>query len=139
MLKAALALLVVVAAVVVLVRLVESRLAFFPLPGESLTPRQFGVDYQSLSIETTDGVRRGLLPFPPLPALLLVPFVAVWGITTDDQTLFTLLAAVDVAICWWMLGGLRIGLVVRLGTTLFFAFGTVFWYAASSMSSAGPK
>jgi hypothetical protein len=83
-----------------------------------------------LPIETSDGVRRGLLPFPPLPALLVVPFVAVWGIATDDQTLFTLLAALDVALCWWMLGGLRIGPVVRLGTTLFFAFGTVFWYAA---------
>ncbi len=29
-----------------------------------------------------------------------------------------------------MLGRLRIAAVVRLGTTLFFAFGTVFWYTA---------
>ena len=34
------------------------------------------------------------------------------------------------AICWWMLGRLRSASAIRLATTLFFAFGTVFWYAA---------
>jgi hypothetical protein len=83
-----------------------------------------------LPVPSSDGVARGLLPFPPLPAVLLVPFVAVWGLATDDQTVFTVIAAVDVAICWWMLGRLRTGLPVRMATTMFFAFGTVFWYTA---------
>ena len=83
-----------------------------------------------LPIMSSDGVPRGLIPFPPLPAVILLPFVAVWGLATDDQTVFTVLAAVDVAICWWLLGRLRIGPVARLGTVLFFAFGTVFWYTA---------
>ena len=83
-----------------------------------------------LPVTSSDGVARALIPFPPLPALVLVPFVAAWGLAADDQTIFTVLAAVDVAICWWMLGGLRIQAVVRLATTLFFAFGTVFWYTA---------
>ena len=83
-----------------------------------------------LPIFTEDGVARGLLPFPPLPAVALLPFVAAWGLNADDQTIFTLLAAVDVAICWWMIGRLRVSLPVQLGTTVFFAFGTVFWYAA---------
>ncbi len=73
---------------------------------------------------------RGLIPFPPLPALILVPFVAAWGLSTDDQTIFTILAAIDVAVCWWMLGRLRIQPVARLATVIFFAFGTVFWYTA---------
>ena len=77
-----------------------------------------------------DGVRRGLLPFPPLPALVLLPFVALWGLATDDQTIFTILAAIDVAICWWMLGGLPDPTGRPLATTVFFAFGTVFWYTA---------
>ncbi len=34
------------------------------------------------------------------------------------------------AICWWMLGRLDIRVAIRLATTLFFAFGTVFWYSA---------
>jgi len=83
-----------------------------------------------LPILTTDGVARGLLPFPPLPAVLLLPFVAMWGLSTNDQVLFTVLAAVDVAICWWMLGCLDLRFAIRLATTLFFAFGTVFWYSA---------
>ena len=83
-----------------------------------------------LPVASTDGVPRGLLPFPPLPALVLLPFVALYGLATDDQTIFTMLAAVDVALCWWMLGRLRLSPAVRLGTTLFFAFGTVFWYTA---------
>ncbi|MGZ8436956.1 MAG: hypothetical protein ACXWXR_00285 [Candidatus Limnocylindrales bacterium] len=83
-----------------------------------------------LPVATTDGVPRGLLPFPPLPAIVLLPFVALWGLATDAQTIFTILAAVDVAICWWALGSLRIRPVVRLGTTIFFALGTVFWYTA---------
>jgi hypothetical protein len=83
-----------------------------------------------LPVASADGVPRGLLPFPPLPALVLLPWVAMDGLLADDQTVFTTLAAVDVAICWWMLGGLRLALPVRLGTTIFFAFGTVFWYSA---------
>jgi hypothetical protein len=83
-----------------------------------------------LPVVSSDGVPRALIPFPPLPALILVPFVAMWGLPTDDQTIFTLLAAIDVAICWWLLGRLRLEPVVRLATVLFFAFGTVFWYTA---------
>ncbi len=83
-----------------------------------------------LPVASSDAVTRGLIPFPPLPALILVPFVAAWGLSTDDQTIFTILAAIDVAVCWWLLGQLRIRPVTRLATVIFFAFGTVFWYAA---------
>ena len=83
-----------------------------------------------LPIVTRDGVPRGLLPFPPLPALVLLPFVALWGLATDAQAIFTLVASVDVAICWWALGRLPVRPTVRLGTTIFFAIGTVFWYSA---------
>jgi hypothetical protein len=83
-----------------------------------------------LPIVTTDGVPRGLLPFPPLPALILLPFVAVWGLATDDQALFTIFAAVDVAICWWALGRLAVRPVIRLGGTVFLGLGTVFWFTA---------
>jgi hypothetical protein len=80
-------------------------------------------------------VERGLIPFPPLPALVLVPFVAVFGLATDDQAIFTALAALDVAICWWMVGRLGVGALARLATTVFFAFGTVFWYSAQNTTT----
>jgi hypothetical protein len=89
------------------------------------------VDFQDvLPIATTDGVARGLLPFPPLPAIVLLPFVALWGLATDAATIFTILAAIDVAICWWALAALPVRPAVRLGATVFFAIGTVFWYTA---------
>ncbi|HKG57363.1 MAG TPA: hypothetical protein VKA85_08945 [Candidatus Limnocylindrales bacterium] len=73
---------------------------------------------------------RGLIPFPPLPAIVLLPFVAVWGLRTDEQLISALLGAVDVGIAWWMLGRLGVRLGARFWTTVFFAFGTVFWYSA---------
>ena len=97
-------------------------------PSDGLLGNAFFQDV--LPIPTADGVPRALLPFPPLPAVVLLPFVAVWGLATNDQVIFTVLAAIDVAICWWAIGRLPVEPVVRLATTLFFAFGTVFWYTA---------
>jgi hypothetical protein len=88
-----------------------------------------------LPVVTDDGVARGMLPFPPLPAVVLLPFVALWGLATNDQAIFTVLAAIDVAICWWAIGRLPVGPAVRLGTTVFFAFGTVFWYTAQQATT----
>jgi hypothetical protein len=71
-----------------------------------------------------------LLPFPPLPAMVLLPFVALWGLATDIRAVSVLLGAIDVGLAWWALGALAVSRRVRLATTVFFAFGTVFWYAA---------
>jgi hypothetical protein len=83
-----------------------------------------------LPVETADGVPRALIPFPPLPALILLPFVAAQGLAANGQVVFVGLAAIDVGICWWLLGRLPVRFGVRVATTAFFAFGTVFWYAA---------
>ena len=88
-----------------------------------------------LPVITPNGESRALIPFPPLPAIVLLPFVAYAGLRTDDQTIFTALAAIDVALCWWMLGRLRVSPVARFATTVFFAFGTVFWYAAQNTTT----
>ena len=74
---------------------------------------------------------RGLLPFPPLPALALLPFVAVWGLATDAQLLTALAAALVVGVAFRMLGEIEVRRSTRLATTLFLGFGTVLWYAAS--------
>ena len=71
-----------------------------------------------------------LLPFPPLPAVVLMPFVAIWGLSTDAQLIAAFLGALDVAIAFWVLGHLPIGRRVRIATTLFLGLGTVLWYAA---------
>jgi hypothetical protein len=73
---------------------------------------------------------RALLPFPPLPAVVLLPFVALWGAATDERAVSVALGALDVGLAWWALGRLRVSRSIRLAVTVFFAFGTVFWYAA---------
>jgi hypothetical protein len=81
-------------------------------------------------VESSDGVPRAIIPFPPLPAVLLVPFVAAWGHDADSQLIFAIGGAIDVGIAWWVLGRLPIRRWVRIAATTFFGFGTVFWYAA---------
>ena len=72
----------------------------------------------------------GLLPFPPLPAIALLPFVAIFGIATDHRAVSVLIGSIDVGLSWWALGRLPVGRPARLAVTIFFGFGTVAWYAA---------
>ncbi|HSL97185.1 MAG TPA: hypothetical protein VK831_01315 [Candidatus Deferrimicrobiaceae bacterium] len=71
-----------------------------------------------------------LLPFPPLPAVALLPFVALWGLATDIRAVSVLGGTLGLGLAWWAFGGLPVSRPIRLATTVFFGFGTVFWYAA---------
>jgi pimeloyl-ACP methyl ester carboxylesterase len=57
MLKATLAVVVVVALFALLIRWAEPGLAFFPVAGETVTPDQFNVQYDALDVDTADGER----------------------------------------------------------------------------------
>ena len=72
----------------------------------------------------------GLLPFPPLPAILLMPLVAIFGLGVDDQLFGAILGAVNVGLAWRMVTRLTDRSSAAFLATLFFAFGTVHWYAA---------
>jgi pimeloyl-ACP methyl ester carboxylesterase len=50
-----LAVAIVLLALVAFVRWLEPRMAFFPFPGEAETPRDFGIAYEPLTIDTSDG------------------------------------------------------------------------------------
>lgn len=71
--RAAFVLLASAAVLVVLVRLLEPRLAFFPSGGETTTPRDLGLDYEPLTIETGDGerLRAWLIPHRQPRALVV--------------------------------------------------------------------
>src|SRR3954453_6713722 len=43
-----------------------------------------------------------LLPFPPLPAILLTPFVALFGLATQSQIVGVVLGAINVGLAWRM-------------------------------------
>jgi hypothetical protein len=72
----------------------------------------------------------GLLPFPPLPALLLMPFVAFFGLATDAQLFGVVIGALNVGLAWRMTSRLTDSRPAAFLATLFFAFGTVHWYAS---------
>ena len=77
----------------------------------------------------------GLLPFPPLPAVLLTPFVALFGLATDAQLVGAVLGALNVGLAWRMLTRVTEDRSAAFLATLFFAFGTVHWYAAMLSST----
>lgn len=69
-------------------------------------------------------------PFAPTPAILLLPFVAIWG-TDFNMTWFSMgVAGLNAMLCWVLLQ--RAGVDERRSAiaTLVFAFGTVNWYSA---------
>jgi hypothetical protein len=72
-----------------------------------------------------------ILPFPPLPAWVLLPFVSVWHLATDEQLLATIFAAIDVGLAYWMLGYLPVRHAIRVATSIFLGLGTVLWYTAA--------
>ena len=87
--------------------------AWFPYPvlaGGDLPENWYLQDVYPLTLPdgTPDG--RVLLPFPPLPAIVLLPFVALWGLATDQEAIAIGLGALGVGLAWWMLGGLRLRL-----------------------------
>ena len=57
MFKVALELIAALVMLTVAVRLLEPRLAFLPASGENVTPRDLGIEYQSLTVVTGDGER----------------------------------------------------------------------------------
>jgi hypothetical protein len=68
--------------------------------------------------------------YPPVPAVLLVPFVAFFGTTFPQNVASCLFAAVTVGLAWLLLGRFALTVARRLMLTAVFGFGTVFWYVA---------
>ena len=103
----------------------------WPVAGNFPNGNAWMQDVYPMRVLTGDPSTPGaLLPFPPLPAIVLMPFVALWGLATDIRAVSVALGAIDVGIAWWTVGRLPVSRRIRLATTVFFAFGTVFWYAA---------
>jgi len=64
---------------------------------------------------------------PPLPAFLLMPFVAIWGMDTNQAMFSVLIGATNVALAWILLGRLEVKLNARIWLTLFFGCRTILW------------
>jgi len=70
------------------------------------------------------------LPSPPMPAIVLIPAVAIWGTATDEVRICMLMAAANVALVWILLGRMNVQGWMRWLLTVLFGFGTVEWAVA---------
>ncbi len=71
------------------------------------------------------------LASPPMPAVVLLPFVAIWGLDTDQVRISMLLGAINVALVWILLGRLGVNGFKRWLLTILFGLGTVHWEVAA--------
>jgi hypothetical protein len=74
------------------------------------------------------------VPFPPGPAILLLPFVAVWGTAFSESQFAAALGAVNVVVFWQVLVALGVSRRTQAFVVPFFAFGTVHFYCATEGS-----
>jgi hypothetical protein len=72
---------------------------------------------------------------PPLPAILLMPFAAIWGQDTNQSYFSILIGALDIALAWRLLGRFRLTLNARKWLTVFFGAGTIIWHETVDGSS----
>jgi hypothetical protein len=104
----------------------------YPVPATSTSP---GNDFFNDVVPVVDAAGnqtgRGMIPFPPLPAVILLPFVAIWGMATDQALLAVVFGALDVGIAFWLLGRVPIRARLRAALTVFVGAGSVLWYASS--------
>ena len=89
---------------------------------------------------------RWYVSFPPMPAVLMLPLVALWGLSVSDIAFSVLLGALSVTFFWRALARLGIGgpgsrvwlcVLLGLGTPLWYcaALGSV-WYTAHVVAVA---
>ena len=69
----------------------------FPVKASATSPgNDYFQDVQPILDAAGNATGRALIPFPPLPALVLLPFVAIFGLTTNAQLIATFIGAIDV-------------------------------------------
>ncbi len=68
--------------------------------------------------------------YPPMPAILLVPFVWAFGPEFPQQVASCLFAGIAVGLAWLVFGRFELSIRDRLGLTAVFGFGTALWYVA---------
>jgi hypothetical protein len=88
-----------------------------PMPWLELVPRPEGGFYP---------------PFPPMPAVVLMPFVAIFGPTFDQGIATALFGGANVALLWLLLRRAGVASTSAGWLTAVLAVGSVHWWAAGT-------
>jgi hypothetical protein len=75
------------------------------------------------------------VPYPPMPAVMLLPFVAIFGPTFPQEIASCLAGGISVGFLFLAIGRLGLGGWRRMGLVAVFALGTVLWWGASEGSA----
>ncbi len=68
--------------------------------------------------------------YPPFPAVLLVPIVAVFGTSIHEQVVSSIVGAGAVALAWQLFRLFALSTRARVVLTVAFGFSTVLWYVS---------
>lgn len=71
---------------------------------------------------------------PPAPTLFVMPWVAIWGLNANQAVISILVAAGAIGLFWIAITQLGWDLRFRIGMTALLAFGTSFWWSATTGS-----
>jgi hypothetical protein len=69
--------------------------------------------------------------YPPMPAILLMPFVAIWGPAFNQTLGSVFFASVNVSLFYLLVRRLTRNVEIQIWMTLLFGFSTIHWYIAS--------
>ncbi len=69
---------------------------------------------------------------PPLPAFLSMPFVAIWGLSTNQTLISILFGSINVSLAYLVARKLTQNTRVQIWSTVMFGFGTIHWWVAST-------
>jgi hypothetical protein len=75
------------------------------------------------------------VPYPPMPAIVLMPFVAIFGPTFPQQVASSIAGGISAGLMFLAIGRLGIAGRSRMALIAVFAFGTVLWWGASEGSA----
>lgn len=103
---------------------------FVRLADAFLNGRVYVTEAPSWLNELVPGGAGWYVVYPPVPALLLLPFVAAFGLDFPQNVASCVLAGLSVGLAWVLFGRFALGRWRRLALTAVFGFGTVLWYVA---------
>lgn len=69
--------------------------------------------------------------YPPMPALILVPFVALFGLSFSQVFASIVLGSINVSIVFLIMRRLTSNFEKQLWMTVLFGFGTIYWYTVT--------
>ena len=104
---------------------------FVPLADAFLEGRLYVLDKPRWLNELLEINGRFYVIYPPMPAILLIPQVAISGLKANQTLASVFWASINVTLVYFLMRKLTTNLRIQIWLTLLFGFGTIHWYIAS--------